>query len=263
MPALGILQQRNVPYVSYCQSFDCSKITIDFDFDTCNPLYAVMTLNGGTVSVSGSIDTAVFSDIDITDNLYKELTGTISVNVWSDQLTGINTLFTTELSPGDYIYCDGILNMVYSIESDTLLTLTSISSLDITNSTGYYVNFSYDITPATFGWTTTVMPEGAYTITVTFTFPVSYNGGQVIIDTQTINIYCEKYCCVYNRLADLADKCNECMTQDNVKDIADALLMWGLLEAHKNAAACGDTVSLNEIQKRLDRYCDYKPCTSC
>jgi len=48
-----------------------------------------------------------------------------------------------------------------------------------------------------------------------------------------------------------------------MKKIVEALFMWAMLESFKGAAGCGDSVSLASLQARLDRYCDYQPCTHC
>jgi hypothetical protein len=263
MSGFGTLQQKDLPYATYCQSFDCSKITINFDFDKCWPIFMLLLKNPTvTIELSGSISTATGGPLDITSNLYSTLSGTISTTIASDQVTGNGTAFTTELVAGDYIMLNDYLYRVYSIQSDTAITLTSFAYAAVSITNGHIIHFSYDVTPSFFGWTTTTMPEGEYSFTIKY----SYNSVMetyTLIDTSTVLVYCDKYCCVYNKLADLADICDDCITQDNIKKIVEALFMWGLLESYKGSAGCGDSISLNALQARLDRYCDYQPCTTC
>lgn len=267
MSGFGTLQQKDLPYATYCQSFDCSKITVNFDVDKCWPIFTIFNYPGylGTVNISveytdGSI---IGRPTDITSNVITNLTGLVDTNAWDETVIGWGTLFETEVSVGDYIMIGNALYRVYSITSDTELELTSMAMVTTIKQLSSVVNFSYDITPAFFGWTTGVFPEGSYTITIDYIFPVIYEGGQTISHSDTIQVYCEKYCCIYNKLADLADICGDCMDQDNVNQIVEALFMWGLLESYKGSAGCGDSVSLSALQARLDRYCDYQPCTKC
>lgn len=254
---------RNQPFVSYCSSADCSKITADFGFPEDMPIL-LFQLNGGTIELSGSNALSSFGPLDITADVILNLSGQISTVAWSADVLGNGTSFLTDLSVGDNIYIeDAGVYTVLIITDDTHLTLTSMAHA--TAVLQYYskVNFEYEITPSTFGWTTTYFTEGTYTFKVGFIFPSSYESGQTITESQDILVYCEKYCCVYQKLADLADICNDCLDGENTKQIVEALLMWGLLKAYCGAAACGDSVSMESLSARLNRYCNYQPCKSC
>ena len=53
------------------------------------------------------------------------LTGTLTIGAASNTVTGTSTLFTTQLSAGDYIKVNNLINQVSSITNATSLTLTS------------------------------------------------------------------------------------------------------------------------------------------
>lgn len=74
----------------------------------------------------GQVDIA---DAGESQPLVKEsLTGTLTFTNASDQVTGVSTLFTTELEVGDFISLDAdeVWAEVESIESNTALTLTAV-----------------------------------------------------------------------------------------------------------------------------------------
>lgn len=266
MTGFGTLEQRDLPFATFCQSLDCSKITINFEYDKCWPLFVYMpTLTGGTITVTCDYEGVVGGPVDITTDIFSSLTlSTVTTVGWSDQLTGSGTSFTTELAAGDYIVVDNYLYRVLSIQSDTVLTLTSMALLSGTTNRFYKINMSYDITPSFFGWTVGAMPNGNYDFTIEYYFPSNgTDTDNTITDTRTILVNCESYCCVYNKLADLADICNGCIDSDNSKAIIEAMFMWALLEAYNGASGCGDSISAEALQERLDRYCDYQPCTNC
>ena len=266
MSGFGPLVLKDQPYVSYSQSFDCSKITANFDLDKANEMFTIMpSLTGSSVSIACTYNNVNVAAVDITSNLFVDYSAChLETTAWSNQVTGVATTFTTDLQAGDYILIAyRFLYRIYSIQDDTHLTLTSACHFSNINAHLTKINFSYDITSAFFGWTINYMPEGAYEFSVVFTYPATYEGGHVITDTQSVQVYCEKYCCVYDKLADLADLCGDCIDQNAIKKIVEALFLWGLLEAYKGSAGCGDSVSLSALQARLDRYCDYQPCTHC
>lgn len=70
---------------------------------------------------SGSINTADYN-LAVT----SVLTGTLTATNSSATITGVGTLFTAQLAFGDFITLGGIQYKVFSITSDTSLTLTSI-----------------------------------------------------------------------------------------------------------------------------------------
>ena len=63
------------------------------------------------------------------------LTGTLTIGAASSTVTGSSTLFTTQLSPGDYIKVNGLIKQVSSIASATSLTLTSAHATGSTANT--------------------------------------------------------------------------------------------------------------------------------
>jgi hypothetical protein len=265
MSGFGPLVLKDQPYVTYSQSFDCSKITANFDLDKANELFTILPAIGGTVTISCTYNNVTVSAVDITSQLFTEYNASHwETTGWSNQITGVATTFTTDFAPGDYVLLGyKFLYRIYSIQDDTHLTLSSMCHFSNMNAHCTKISFSYDILPSFFGWTINYMPEGTYTFNVAFTYPPAYEGGHIITDTQSVQVYCEKYCCVYDKLADLADLCGDCIDQNAIKKIVEALFLWGLLESYKGSAGCGDSVSLSALQARLDRYCDYQPCTHC
>lgn len=267
MPGFGTLIQKDMPFNSYCVASDCSKITINFDYDSCWPLFSVMNMPSYLGNINLIVDyedgTVTSQSLDIVSDIITNLTGLVATTAWSNVLTGTGTLFLTELSAGDYIVVNTGLYRVYSITDDEHLVMTSMASLSMSGQYVSKISLTYDVTPATMGWTTTFFTEGTYEITLEYVYPAIYSGGQTVVHTDTIEVYCENYCCVYNKLTDLADICDDCLDQDEMKKIVEALFMWAMLESFKGAAGCGDSVSLASLQARLDRYCDYQPCTHC
>lgn len=65
--------------------------------------------------------TTAGSFYDDVDTLPKATTMTGTISSSGIRVTGVGTLFTTQLDVGDYIYSDAILQRVVSIESDTIL----------------------------------------------------------------------------------------------------------------------------------------------
>ncbi len=262
MSGFGTLVQKDQPFVNYCQAFDCSKVVMNVELETASAYFLIPGYID-TITLAAEFNGVTIAATDITTDIISVLSGTFTITAWSDQVVGLGTAFTTELTEGDYLSIGSYLVRVYSIESDTQLTLTSVSFTSGAGLTGYKLNLTYDITPSFFGWTISYMPEGSYTFTLTTTFKATWYSGSAIVDEQTVQVYCEKYCCVYSKLADLADSCNDCMDHENIKKIVNSLFMWGLLEAYKGSAGCGDSVSLSALQDRLDKYCDYQPCSNC
>jgi len=267
MVGFGSLIPQDMPFNTYCVASDCSSITINFDYMSCWPLFTIMNdpLNIGNVYLIVDYEdgTVVSSSVDIISDLITNLTGVVATTAWSDAVVGSGTSFLSELSAGDYIVIGYGIYRVYSITDDEHLVLTSTSSITANGQYASKVNLTYTVTPSTLGWTTTSLTEGTYEITLEYVYPSAYEGGQTIIHTDSVEVYCEKYCCVYNKLTDLADICDDCLDQDEMKKIVEALFMWAMLESFKGAAGCGDSVSLASLQARLDRYCDYQPCTHC
>ena len=70
------------------------------------------------------------------------LTGTLTIGAGSNTVTGSSTLFTTQLSAGDYIKTNGLIKQVASITNATSLILTS------THATGSTANTYTKILPA-------------------------------------------------------------------------------------------------------------------
>ena len=70
-----------------------------------------------------------------------QLTGTLAVNNGATTVTGTNTLFSSQLMPGDYIVIRGMSYLVQSISSDTSMVIypeyrgTSLSGNDIASKT--------------------------------------------------------------------------------------------------------------------------------
>lgn len=76
--------------------------------------------------IHGQVDVA---DAGVAQPLVKEsLTGTLTFTAASDQVTGVSTLFTSELAAGDFISLDAdeLWVEIESIESNTALTLTAV-----------------------------------------------------------------------------------------------------------------------------------------
>ena len=264
MSEFGVLAKKDMPFNTYCQAFDCSKVTINFSWETCWPMFVRFndptTYGAINLSVDYEDGTVTSTPIQIQSDIITNLTGTVSTVFGSDVLIGSGTLFETEVSDGDYLVVDSYIFRVYSVDSDTQITLTSDALITLNTVYASVIYLSYDILPATLGWTTTTMPEGTYEITLSYYFTPTTT---VVTHTDTVLVYCEKYCCVYNKLTDLADLCDDCLDQEEIKKITNALFMWALLESYKGAAGCGDSASMATLQARLDRYCDYQPCTHC
>lgn len=70
------------------------------------------------------------------------LTGTLTIGAGSNTVTGSSTLFTTQLSTGDYIKVNSLIKQVSSITNATSLTLTS------THATGSTANTYTKVLPA-------------------------------------------------------------------------------------------------------------------
>lgn len=251
------LVQYDTPCIEFCQSADCSTLTMNIgkiDYFMFGAITSV-TLE----VVCGAYTTGV---LDITSDIITPLTGTISVVAMDHTITGTLTVFTTELTEGDWVIGNGsaIMNRVYSITDNTHFETVYQNYVTSGPLPFYKVSTSYTLTPTMVGMT--AFEDGTYEATLTIGALID-GSPQVFTIEKEFAVVCNNFCCIYEKLAAFADSCDDCLTNERMKLILDALTAWGLMEAYLAAPYCGDTVSFATLNTKLTEICNSTPCQNC
>ncbi len=252
------LIQKDAPTISFCQAPDCSGVTMSIGRDDYFPFYYITSV---TLEVVCGAYTS--GPVDITSNIVSPIaSGTIEYTNGTHIITGTATSFLTEFTAGESIIDSDrpyYIQPIYSVNSDTELETCNIIYRDATPGTNYRkINTEYLIDPSFLNMPYTLMPDGEYTATLTIVV-----GGITFTSIQNFAIICNNFCCLYEKLAAFADMCDDCMTNENIKKILDAMMAWGMLEAYLAAPYCGDTVSFATLNTKLTELCNSTPCKNC
>jgi hypothetical protein len=178
----------------------------------------------------------------------------------SNQSTAVGSLFNTEVVPGDYIFFDSapqqplIVYQLSTVNPNTELYTTTYNWNAILSDTMMVMHESIELPYTTFAGVSS-LTNGDYQINITYQLDDSYS--EDINGVFKFSVCCTDYCGVYQKLADLADDCDDCYSEENV---LNALLAWALLQSANGAAACGYIADSDVILGKLQRYIDNKPC---
>lgn len=245
-----------VPNISVCQSSDCTKLTINIDtVGMPNPFKIDDILID--VKVNG-IQTV--SALSIYDDLFSTLTGTGTIGFATNHIIGAGTLFNSEVENGDYIYFENypspliIYQHSLSSPNTSLHTTTYNWSSGISGADMIVFKSVIELPYTTLGGVSS-LENGDYEIIFTYQLNSGYNDD--IIGSFKFSVCCTDYCGVYQKLADIANSCDDCLSSEN---IINALLAWALLQSANGSAACGNTINSDEILQKLQNYLDNQPC---
>ncbi len=244
-----------VPNINVCQSSDCTKLIITFDTIGMPDVFNIDDVLID-VYVNG---TQTITALSIYDSLFKVLTGTGTIVYATNKLIGNSTLFETEVANGEYIFFAGHLDplRVYQlsdVNTDTILYTTTYNWNNIAASDMILMHQTIELPYPTLGGTT-ALENGDYQINITYQLDSTYSND--INGSFRFSVCCTDYCCVYEKLADLANDCDDCYSQENV---LNALVAWGLLQSAMGSAVCGNVSDSDKILQKLQRFCDNKPC---
>jgi hypothetical protein len=99
------------------------------------------------VTVS-SFSNSTFGNTFVNSAIGSSLTGTVSSNATSSQVNGVSTLFTSELSAGDFIKFSGnnLIFQINTISNNTTLNLTTNSAITTSNTISEVTNVAIGMT---------------------------------------------------------------------------------------------------------------------
>lgn len=142
-----------------------------------------------------------------------------------------------------------------NINAEDVVTAT----IEVSDEDGNVV-FTYDVlsqipNPVTGDITYTdyeyALEDGTYSVTYTIT-----TSGDIYTYSFTVLTSCNFECCISKQLAKIAKAL--CEDSCDTSKIDEFLLIEGLLYAYKAAVMCDKTSIKEEIEKRLQRFCDYQ-----
>ena len=112
--------------------------------------YGIAGSSNTTVSVVtvSAFSNSTFGNTFVNSAIGSSLTGTVSSNATSSQVNGVSTLFTSELSAGDFIKFSGnnLIFQIDTISNNTILNLTTNSSITTSNSISEVTNVAIGMT---------------------------------------------------------------------------------------------------------------------
>jgi hypothetical protein len=112
--------------------------------------YGIAGSSNTTVSVVtvSAFSNSTFGNTFVNSAIGSSLTGTVSSNATSSQVNGVSTLFTSELSAGDFIKFSGnnLIFQINTISNNTILNLTTNSSITTSNSISEVTNVAIGMT---------------------------------------------------------------------------------------------------------------------
>lgn len=246
------------PSVSFCPTTDCTSLRMNIS-SVGNPNF--FQLEDITLTVTDtSDDSVIVNGLSIISSLVVSATGTSTITTGTNQVIGTATAFLSEFEPGDYIAFSSYPTEVYqvaSVASNTSMFLTTYFwGTASPTETMKVVTLYYDLSATTMGGTTTV-PSGVYEFKIIHEYPIGFYASEYVTYTTRAVICCTDYCCVYGKIADLANSCDDCVTQDQV---IDAMFAWALLMAAQGNAGCGQIADATTILEKLEKYCNNQPC---
>jgi hypothetical protein len=112
--------------------------------------YGIAGSSNTTVSVVtvSSFSNSTFGNTFVNSAIGSSLTGTVSSNATSSQVNGVSTLFTSELSAGDFIKFSGntLIFQINTISNNTILNLTTNSAIITSNTISEVTNVAIGMT---------------------------------------------------------------------------------------------------------------------
>lgn len=112
--------------------------------------YGIAGSSNTTVSVVtvSAVSNSTFGNTFVNSAIGSALTGTISSNATSSQVNGTSTLFTSELSAGDFIKFSGnnLIFQINTISNNTILNLTTNSAIITSNTISLVSNVAVGMT---------------------------------------------------------------------------------------------------------------------
>lgn len=245
------------PVIQVSQAEDCKSFTVTITNNGVIPWDKVTNID---LTISGPNGIAYSADIT-TDVVSSALTGTNIVGVAGDnEYTGTGTIFTTELDTSKFLYIgdSNTLSKIYAIDSDTSVTVcepcfSSGTFTDLHWVYPYYTIYANDLMGSDIEIT-----SGDYIFALAFTIDgVSYSYAT------TLNFNCNAFCCVYDKLAEVALDCDNCADSAKREELLQGMMAWALYNSYKYACSCGNTVSANTIITKLNDFCNYNKCKTC
>lgn len=244
------------PEVSFCQSLDCTKLYVNIDdfgaeWFALEDILITVVVQGAPTTLTA---TSIFTDV------VSSGTGVVTIAFGSNAVIGAGTSFLSEVSVGDYICFNSYSTELYKVTSvidNTHLTVNTafMHNSIVVGEVFRILDLQYIITPTMVGGTTSI-PSGDYNITVCFNYPAAFINTS-FCSYYNISVCCTNYCCVYEKIAEIANSCDDCVSHE---DIMNAMFAWALLMAANGAAGCGNVVDSNTILNKLEQYCNIQPC---
>jgi hypothetical protein len=112
--------------------------------------YGIAGSSNTTVSVVtvSSFSNSTFGNTFVNSAIGSSLTGTVFSNATSSQVNGVSTLFTSELSAGDFIKFSGnnLVFQINTISNNTILNLTTNSAIITSNTISEVTNVAIGMT---------------------------------------------------------------------------------------------------------------------
>jgi len=262
------IMQFNPFTIDVCQGLNCSTLNITL-LKEHYPKYFqyrnVMTL----YLLDGSQNVIWQKDVsDLFTCVSSTVTTVVDHQTYSEIAVGTFGYFEDMLAIGDFVIIDDFPVEWYEvseiIDQDHLYTKYPIYRNNLTSPNEYEVwkfEEHFSITATDVSIPAGVFSDGQYTFRVTIVDPTP--GGLTYNFDTTIQTSCSNDCCVYDKLADLANVCDPCMDGDTVKDVINTLYMWSLLQSSIGAGACGNNVSQQYISNTLNKFCSSTPCKNC
>lgn len=239
--------------LSSCLQDSCSDLVLSDISYWATELYKDITSVTVNVTMTGTSYTT--GDLDVTTDFISALTGTVTITGGTTAVVGIGTLFTTELSVGDNILIEDTNEIIEiaSITNNTNLTLVSWANA-AAGSDISLANMTTTITPTNLSMSTTIFPDGEYTIVHTIVV-----NGSTYTSTRPGYFTCNVDCCISEKVATIPDLycCNDGCDKEEILNI---LLYRAMLIALKDAIKCGDTTRADNILSTLQTICNSTNC---
>lgn len=246
MPA-GVIPQMKF---SVCQANNCAEMRFTEISDYGSYYPSEITKVELTVEKPTTYSSGV---MDVTTDIVYTLTGTLTCT-GTTAITGVGTLFTSELVVGDRIYeaSTNTYATIASISNDTTLTLTAAGSA-YAGQTGYRKRETIVIDPADLGMSGT-FPDGSYYMLATYTMSDATTHEW----EREFFFHCHVNCGVFTMLGKVPQyyDCENC----NNEFIISAVTVHGLYKAMLwHAAKCNFTQA-TEILTTLNNILEFNNC---
>lgn len=252
--------------LAVCQGTDCTTVTLT-DTSAIFLKDFIHQVKIKKVEIIVSQDGSELATTDVTNQFYIPLTGTLSTNAGDNVVSGVGSLFSSELAAEDYVQID-VNGYYFRVDAvvDTLTFYTTTSGDQLSGVTANLINTVYSLDGAAFGGSSgEKISDGVYDITYKITIDYTLVEDNVYTQitneeiefSQTIALYCGVKCCVKKKLAALANIVDCC---PQTQDVIEAMMAWAWLANLENQNACQNTAELENSLELLKAYCLGNPC---